>query len=700
MLVEANGAVNRYVRVLGEVLGAEVLPLTDATIERFAQSSVGLDKILIDLTKDGQQFHLRVAHFERRHLASEANKWRNVQSHDGTPYSIVGEPRDSSRRFLLQLPERELDVQSVDGRLFRRDDACKAGLTDLTALLIYNFWRDEVVFQSEAALTAYRFLLTRFLNLTQVAEMIARFKHGGIVPSLPDDWVEREDRPQSDYQRVAVLCALSAGTFAEFMDRGTGKTAVAIQLVSMLAMRCRRDEGRMLNVLVVCPGQVVTNWTHEFKKFAAVSGKIVRMRGDKVERLSRMTSAISEETDCSYGAAVISYESASASIDHLCLVPWDIVVADESHKFKSSSTDRWKTMLKLRENSKRRLILTGTPIGNHMVDLWSQLEFLDRGLSGFGRFAAFRLFHGVVDKRLESTSGISRLIGARNVPLLQERLARVSFCLTKKEAGLNLPEKTHDIEDVELTQYQRELYRKLRDELIIEIGNDYLVVENVLTKLLRLSQITSGFIVWPEQRDEFGFVLREKRLERIKGSNPKLEALERILREEILDPETRDDGSKKILWSNYREDIARMEEVCLCLGIGCVRYDGTISKAERDAREQAFNQDPSVRVFIGTQSAGGEGLNLLGYDPTSPNPTDTYCDHEVFMAQNWSSLQRQQAEDRAHRRGTRMPVRITTLCAVDTVDEDIHDRVTTCAAEASNVTDLRAILKSVLGIAV
>jgi len=332
------------------------------------------------------------------------------------------------------------------------------------------------------------------------------------------------------------------------------------------------------------------------------------------------------------------------------------------------------------------------------MDLWTQLEFLGEGLSGFQSFGAFRRFHGVFEQ-VSNAPGIDKLVGLKNIPLIQERLSRLAFSVTKEEAKLNLPDKVYDTIEVTMSKKQREYYDKIAQELAIEIedkmGNiNEMTVEHILTMLLRLAQITSGHIVWNEVADpDTGEVLRERRCEQIDERNPKVE----LVVEELTSAE-RDPNGKTIIWCAFVPDIralhARLDE----LGIihGC--YYGATSKNDRDPLVARFNNDPEFRVLIANPQTAGEGLNLLGYDRENEETSKTYTDHEIFFSQNWSAILRAQAEDRAHRRGSRMPLRISDLTVPDTIDQEIRERVAMKRSVAGAVVDVREILANVLGI--
>lgn len=591
----------------------------------------------------------------------------------------------------------------------QKNNAYRVGATDSNVATIYDAWpRDRVIFASKEARDTFFNLLRRWHGGGDIIAKIARFKIEGVMPELPAGWTERTDRPLSPYQRAAAAVSIGEEAFAYHMDRGVGKTGTAVQRVNVEAMMTfdgrlsggakRPDGKRMMRVLVVCPRQVRLNWQREFTKFATVPGKVSIIKGQLHDRVKQLAEAITADNDAMFSAAIISYDSLTRTLDQIMLVPWDLVITDEAQYFKDPRTNRTKAMLQLRDVCSRRLSLTGSPIGNSVMDLWSQMEFLGHGASGFTSFKTFKDFHGEYTKAINNSGvGVAKLIGLKNIPLLQQRLARMSFSISKEDAGLNLPDKVYSIEEIEMTPYQADLYKRMQDELAIEIEDklsgdvvDEVTISNVLVQLLRLSQITCGFIAFDAIVDEdTGEVTRPKRIEKISPQNPRVEQVIEMLQD-------RDPKSKTIIWCSFVYSIKELSEALTAANIGHVTYYGGTKDADRDNNVDKFNNDPECKVIIANPQTAGEGLNLIGYNLADEANSDTYCDLEIFYSNNWSYLQRAQAEDRAHRRGTRMPVQIIDLVAPGTIDEEILDRLTSKKDVAMTVSDLRDTLRRVL----
>jgi SNF2 family DNA or RNA helicase len=565
--------------------------------------------------------------------------------------------------------------------------------TDYTVIVMeHALDRRRMIFLTEEARVRYEFLLLRFIRQGLPVEHFARWKAEKIVPPTPPDFIEHPDNPLMPHQKVPLFAFMGLEASALLMEQGTGKTPIVVNEVCLEATR-KKD---MYRVLIVCPNQVRYNWQNEFQRFATAPGRLTVLRGDSLSRTRRLTEVIRKDDEALYGVAIISIDSVESTMDALSMIPWDLVVIDESHYIKNPKSDRSKAMLNLRDRAdiRRRKILTGTPSPNSVMDLWAQLEFLGKGLSGFNTFENFRSFHGRFTPPTQGNAP-QKILGVENLPLLQERMARLGYICSKDDAGIELPPKTYDLIEVQMTRKQNEWYRKLRDELALELENidDRSITANhVLTKLLRLAQITAGHVKWDTQRDEeTGEVRFEGKTEDIPGGNPKLDAVV-----DLLEDPSRDPNGKTIIWAVFQHDIRAISKRLAETGHDHVTYYGETSEKERADALQRFNNDPACRVFVASPATAGTGLNLLGYDPHNPSACDTFCDHEIFFSINWNAAERSQAEDRAHRKGTRSTVRITDLVVPGTIDEEIRTRVTRKQIAQLQVQDVREILKAVL----
>lgn len=602
------------------------------------------DRLYVSLDKSGKKFHVEVKNSSGRLYVSGA------ASHD----------------WVKRIPERK----SIGGY-----GQWELAATDTTALVINAIW-SNIEFTPDAQVV-YDYLLTKFVTQTQFTSFAMRYRSSPETVQAAMKRIQHMDRkelPLMLHQRVGLVGCYRKEGFALFMEQGTGKTPIVIARICREA----RDAKRLYRVLVVCPKNVRINWETEFERFATVSGKVTVIRGGQLKRVKQLIEAFQPESNCKWTVVVTSYKTVDVAWDAFKMIEWDLCVLDESHYIKSSRTRRWKKIRALRSRCLQRMVLTGTPVTNRgPFDLYTQLEFLGEGWSGFTSFAKYRQFYSKYIRQ----NGEVKQIGFMNLPLIQERLTRCSFMATKAEVLPNLPEKTWDIQEVEMTSEQTQIYRTIRDRLYLEIKNDLdeaenkeLVIRNVLVKLLRLAQITSGFIVFPAILDIVGNEVQPRSIDRI-DPNPKIDALMEILREKPK-------GDKTGIWACWTQDIKTIAARLVEEKIGHVILYGNTRDDARQIAIDRFNCDSDCAVFLGNPAAGGVGINLQG----------SGCNHVIYYSQNWSMVARTQSEDRFHRMGTKRAVRYTDLCVPGTIDEDIRTHVLQTRVAAVEIQDVRQIL--------
>ena len=595
--------------------------------------------------------------------------------------------------FVKRVPERKrLETTAAIARLPGVHQMWEFGATELTAAIIQATWPRTQVFMSPETRDVFDYLILSNARQEICADRNAAFKDRHEVRTHPRLTMVHPELPLSPYQIIGASNALDSDGYALFMDPGTGKTAVTISVACNEAAQLHAAEGRAYRMLVVCPKCVQLNWQREVARFATAPSTVTVLRGGDLDRTRKLIEALAAPPEAQLTVLIVSYETAVRMLSRLSLIPWDLLVADEGHWIKMPGAKRTKAMWSLRDVAAKRMLLTGTPITNTALDLYAQLEFLYRGGSGFITAAAFKEFYGVYNV---DEGGRKMLVGVQNMPFMQERLVRTSFMITKEEALPDLPPKTYDVYEAEMSDEQTKRYEDLRDMLITEVEETLadadlpqaVVVQNALTQLLRLAQITSGFINRGEVVDpDTNVVLTPARVEHFNPC-PKIDALLERMSEAA-------DDEKGLIWSCFVPSIEAISERLTALKIEHVTYYGQMSQKAKDAAEHRYNYDPSCKWLVGNPEAGGVGLNLLGYPVEDPSIKTDTC-HEIYFAQNWKPTPRWQSEDRGHRRNTRRPVRVTDLVVPGTIDEEIRARTTSKRLKALTISDVRDLLNCI-----
>jgi len=642
-------------------------PLTKATADLLTPIALHeAERAFIGLDKDGSRYLVNfckqfAGHFTPGHY----------------------EPRVVEDGFIARVPERRQDPARKNFWTF--------GGTDITTALFVQAWpQSQIEWSASAASLRDYWIATRAIQHRN-AQIYAEWTAHKTVPPHDLELHPNEDLKLSPFQLVAATCALQSEGFAYFMEPGCGKTPTSVVTFCNVAKRIQETEKRPTRCIVVVPKNARFNWQKEIAKFATRNTNVAVLRGDPIQRRRQVLDLLCEfRRECL--VVVCSYDALWRSWDTLGAVDWDIAALDESHFIKSISTARCEYAFYLRDKAKKRLILTGTEITNSMLDLWSQLEFLGKGYSGFMGHKNFKDFYGVF---APDQDGHDMLVGSKNTAFIQERLAGCSFKITTEEACPYLPKRVYKVTEIELTDAQKEIYYKLKKELAVEIAADLangdlprqMVVRNSFTKLLRLAEITSGIVRWDATLDLQGNVTTPKWVEYF-DENPKLEQL-------IQDIRALKSNHKMIAWCCFTPNIwqisARLEKE----RIPFVQYYGDTNDRDRQAAEHRFNNDDSLQVLVGNPAAGGIALNLWGH-PEGKGPHKTHGVTEKFFSQGWPPTVRWQAECRMWRRGTEWPVEMDDYCVLGSIDEQIRMSAVEKKINASMISDLSDVLNAVI----
>jgi len=445
-----------------------------------------------------------------------------------------------------------------------------------------------------------------------------------------------------DHQLVALNKSWNKKEYAYFMEMGTGKSKVLIDNISILY-----DKGGINSAIIIAPKGVYRNWSekeipahmpdHIEKQIAVWNPAPTKKQKHELMKLFEVTDDLK--------ILVINVEAFStkkgvAFVEKFILAHNVLIAVDESTTIKNPKAQRTKNLLKLALNTKYRRILTGFPVTQSPLDLYSQSAFLSTDLIGFNSFYSFQNRYAKVINRNMGARTFRQVVGYQNLEELTGRVAEFSYRVLKKEC-LDLPDKVYQRREVELTAEQKKVYKQLKDYAIAELASHELVsVTSVLTQILRLHQVVCGF-VRQDQGDE------------VEIPSNRLDELINILQEV---------QGKTIIWANYQYDIKRiLKKLHDITGVNSVAtYYGETPDEDRQEIIRRF-QDPNseLKYLISNTQTGGYGITL------------TEASNVIYYSNNYDLEKRLQSEDRAHRIGQTNKVTYIDLVAKDTVDEKI-----------------------------
>lgn len=387
--------------------------------------------------------------------------------------------------------------------------------------------------------------------------------------------------------------------------------------------------GRIHRVLIVAPLSILSVWEAEFAQFAAFDYALAVLTGDSAKK----TDTLRHMNGAALQVAVVNYESAWRMERELAAWGPDLIVCDEGHKIKTHNISASKAMHRLGAKAGYRLLLTGTLITNKAIDVFSPYKFLNPTIFGTS-FYAFRSRYFDMVGYGNHTPVLKRSMEAE----LSARLHSIAYRAAKADC-LDLPETTDVVRQVELEPAARKIYRSLVKESFAELASGEVTAPNVLTRLLRLSQLTGGFL----GSDENAAVQQI--------SSAKLSAMEDILESAVAE------GQKLVIIARFLPEI---RAICKELDRRGLRYACITGEVQdRAAQVAQFQNDPDVPVFVGQIATAGLGLTL------------TAASTMVFYSLDYSMSNYEQAKARIHRVGQRNPCTYIHLIAKGTVDEKV-----------------------------
>jgi SNF2 family DNA or RNA helicase len=448
------------------------------------------------------------------------------------------------------------------------------------------------------------------------------------------------------HQREALLYrdAWQQPEFAWLMEMGTGKSKVALDNLGILAER-----GLVNGALIVAPKTVCRNWTErEIPTHLPdrLRARVILWRppSDATIAWKHALQYMHQRID---GIAVLvmniealSHKAGVTAASNFLRARRALFIVDESTTIKERSAKRTRNVLAIAALAKYRRIMSGMPVTRDPLDLWSQFEFLRPGILGDKSFLSFRARYAHVRRRvLASGRQFDEVLGFHDLDTLAGIVGQFSYRCTKADC-LDLPPKVYTRREVGMDEGQRKVYDALKEDFFATTESGEVSVPIILTKLLRLHQVTCGWVPLDSGGVEALSSLR-------------LDALLEVLREA---------AGKVIIWASYRHDLVRIAALVENeFGKDSVRLlHGDVSAADR-ARYVVEFQDPDspVRFIAGTPQTGGVGITL------------TAASTVVYYSNSWNLEARAQSEDRAHRIGQRSAVTYVDLVVPDTIDETI-----------------------------
>lgn len=476
-----------------------------------------------------------------------------------------------------------------------------------------------------------------------------------------------------NHQKEAISRSELMRCFALFFEMGTGKTRTVIEILNHRFKKC----GRPLRTLIFTPPIVIKNFQDEFVKYSDISREeVVCLTGPKIKRLEKFIKFTEEDMELKLNQVrfvkkpmpkifITNYEALQMAELFEKFKAWspEILVFDESHKLKSTTAKRSKLADELANPMAGRMplarpavyLLSGSPILNSPLDIFQQFKVMDGGESFTHNYWIFRAKYftdrnSAMPRERYFPKWEPKTIEKDGVDALAEINAIIhkNGMRVEKKDCLDLPEELSVQIKVGMTPSQTKAYREMKNDFITFISAEKTASANLaITKALRLSQITSGFVGVDNTDPDRDFTDPIAKFE----STPKEDALRELI------SEITEQGHKVLVWAVWKHNYGQIRQICEELKLGYVEIHGGISETNKLKNLEKFKTDPDCRVFIGHPGSGGIGINLV------------HAPFSIFFSRTFSLEHYLQARARNHRGGQSQKVVHYDLICEDTIDE-------------------------------
>lgn len=403
--------------------------------------------------------------------------------------------------------------------------------------------------------------------------------------------------------------------FAYFMEMGLGKTSTLLADFMRL-----KQLGRVDKLVIVCPFSLMGNWGREIEQWINDNEFTYAIWPEKGEADAYILNYEAFAVGKALGTSFVAGMANSHRI---------MLALDESTQIKGNGSVRTKSLLSLARNCSYTRILSGAPMVQGPQDLWSQLKFIGelRGVNYYQYRNRYCRMGGFQGKQVLGPN-------PERIGELNAILANCAF-RAKKTDWLDLPDKTYYNRPVSLSKPFEAAYKQMARDLWMEYHEQEISAPMAITLMLKLQQISSGFIISDEGETK-----------RLVGTNAKLNEMLSIIDNEV--------DTKIIIPVYFQESQLIIQEALQESGIKYARILSKMSPTEIEEEKRKFNTDDSYQVALAQTSSQKYGHTLLG-TPDRP------CHTTIFYENTFSLDDRLQMEDRNHRIGQKFPVNIIDL---------------------------------------
>ena len=426
-----------------------------------------------------------------------------------------------------------------------------------------------------------------------------------------------------EHQRQAFLKSCYKEKYALFMEQRTGKTKVALDTAAYLY-----ENKKIEMVVIVAPNIVHNDWIEEGCKTHLKSDYISFVWSSsknkiEPEEVSHYFFDKSKLFVFSINREAINTVNGGEVLRYLLRYYKCLLIVDESHNFKNPHAKSTGALLVMAKRVKYVRILSGTPIGNSLVDLYSQLKLLDEKILGYSSFSSFRRF--------------CEDYPAKAKEYIYDKIKKYFIRVTLRECFKDIPPMMDIVIKYKMTDKQKSIYEEIIKNNFIMDSKDTTLFKNIIIKL---QQVVSGYYIDTEGTE----------IEVVDGKkNPKIIALNELI-EKI--------EGKIIIWTKFKKEVKDVAKN-LDSRYKYVIYTGEQSNEEKLFAKTQFKTNPDVKIIIINIQSGAEGLTL------------PEADTSIYYSNTYSFLKRDQSEKRFITGDNNNPKTCYNLCSIGTLDSRI-----------------------------
>jgi SNF2 family DNA or RNA helicase len=425
------------------------------------------------------------------------------------------------------------------------------------------------------------------------------------------------------HQRRAYHFAEHMRASLLYCGMGTGKSKVVVDVV---------QNSDMTNILIVCPKSVVPVWKTQFRIHYAERGKSATVylieKGTSKVKATQIRNIINRNAlPEKQRIVVINYDSywRPGIKEALLAVKWDLIVLDEGHRIKAPGGRASRFAQRVGVKARKRMALTGTPLPHSPLDAYGLFRFLDSTIYGTS-FNRFKNRYAVM-----GGFGNYQVLGFQNQDEFSELFNSITFKATRDV--LELPEVLHDYRTLEMNGDARKTYDQIENTFYAQIDSGEITVSNALVKLLRLQQITGGFVKDDNGIEQELHTIKQKALAEYLGDLPQDEPV--------------------VVFCRFKADLRSVHKAA-------DRTERTSSELSGSRRELEDWQEGKTDVLACQIGSGAEGIDLTRAH---------YC---VYFSLGFSLGQYEQSLARIHRPGQDRPVYYMHLLVEKSIDQHVY----------------------------